>query len=78
MNQQIVDYLQTNKDEYTKESRMEQLRNNGHSVEDITEAINIVYGDAEVPMSLAHDDGSGENVKYAGFWIWFFCHPLIA
>lgn len=72
MNQAIIEYIQKNKDEYTKESLMEQLRNAGHSVEDITEAINIVYGDTEVPMSLTHDDKVEEHVKYAGFWIRVF------
>ena len=69
MNQKIIDYLNTNKKSYSKESLMEQLRNAGHNAVDITEAINIVYGDTEVRVPLQHDHVVQDDVRYAGFWI---------
>ena len=51
MNQQIVDYLKTNKDGYTKESLVEQLKSAGHNENDIQEAVGLVYGGVDVPMS---------------------------
>lgn len=71
MNQQVVDYLQTNKDNYTKESLIEQLRSAGHNEVDITEAINSVYGDIEVVVPLPQDVIMRDDVRYAGFWIRF-------
>jgi len=71
MNQQVVDYLQTNKEEYSKKSLVEQLRNAGHNEIDITEAINSVYGDTEVVVPLPQDVIMRDGVKYAGFWIRF-------
>ncbi len=63
MNQQIIEYLQTNKTQYTKESLVAQLRVAGHGENDINEAVNMVYGD----MSVA--PVNEQPVKYAGFWI---------
>ncbi len=44
MNQQIVDYLQKNKEAYTTESLVQQLRNVGYAENDIQEAVGVVYG----------------------------------
>lgn len=63
MNQQIVEYLQTNRSQYTKESLVAQLRNAGHGENDINEAIHVVYGDVSGIPVKEH------TVKYAGFWI---------
>jgi magnesium-transporting ATPase (P-type) len=43
MNQQAIDYLQQNKDQYTQESLMQQLRSAGYAEADIQEAVGIVY-----------------------------------
>ena len=44
MNQQVIDYLKQNKDNYVKESLITQLKNAGHVDSDIQEAVTIVYG----------------------------------
>ncbi|MEA3323166.1 MAG: RDD family protein [Patescibacteria group bacterium] len=71
MNQQIIDYLQTNKNSYTKKSLIEQLRNAGYDTAEITEAVKSVYGDAEVSVRMSNDDVRSD-IKYAGFWIRVF------
>ncbi len=43
MNQQIVDYLQKNKEQYTQESLVEQLKKSGYSTSEINESVNLVY-----------------------------------
>lgn len=57
MDQQIVNYLQKNKGQYTQESLIQQLRNAGHNDAKIQEAIRYIY--------------EGVAVRYAGFWIRF-------
>lgn len=69
MNRQIVEYLKTNKDNYTKESLIEQLRSAGHNDMDITGAINAVYGDTDILVPLPQEAIVQSDVKYAGFWI---------
>lgn len=54
MNQQIVKYLQQNKDQYSKKDLMEQLKTTGYMNSDIVEAVAFVYdnkqnGDLPVP-----------------------------
>ena len=44
MNQQIVDYLQKNKEAYTTESLVQQLRNAGYAENDIQEAVRVGDG----------------------------------
>lgn len=44
MNQQIFDYLQQNKTNYSKESLVQQLRISGYVENDIREAVHIAYG----------------------------------
>ncbi len=65
MNQQIVEYLRANKDRYTQESLITQLRNVGQSENDIKEAADSVYGIGEAPPIIFQQT----PVKYAGFWI---------
>ncbi len=43
MNKQIIGYLQQNKDNYTKESLVQQLRNAGYPEQDIQDGVNYVY-----------------------------------
>ena len=50
MNQKIIDYLQENKEKYTKESLVAQLKDAGYSDIDITEAVNNVYDKKEIPL----------------------------
>ena len=45
MNQKIVNYLQENKDNFSKEVLVEQLKKSGHSQDDIDEAVKVVYGE---------------------------------
>jgi uncharacterized RDD family membrane protein YckC len=66
MNQQIVEYLQANKGQYTRESLVAQLRNAGHSENDIVAAVNVVY----IGVSTPPVPGV-QTAKYAGFWIRF-------
>jgi uncharacterized RDD family membrane protein YckC len=68
MNQQIIDFLQENKEEYTKESLIEQLRNAGYDNAEITDAVKNIYGDDEVLIKIPNDDIEN-NIKYAGFGI---------
>ena len=53
MNQQIVDYLQKNKEAYSTESLVQQLKNAGNAERDIQEAVNIVYGTEVSQQSVA-------------------------
>lgn len=64
MNQNAVNYLQENKEKYSKEILIKQLQNSGYGEEDINEAVKDVFGD-DVPTGASP---TGE-VKYAGFWI---------
>ena len=66
MNQQIVEYLRTNKDQYTQESLIAQLRSVGHGESDIAEAVLVVYGTPLAPVKKVE-----QTIKYAGFWIRF-------
>ncbi len=68
MNQQIVEFLQLNKNEYTKESLIEQLRNAGYDNVEITDAVRNVYGDNDVSIKNPNDEKQ-DNIKYAGFWV---------
>jgi uncharacterized RDD family membrane protein YckC len=56
MNKQIIEYLEKNKDEYSQESLITQLKNSGHSDVDIQENVRIVYGD---------DRQNNQNIKVA-------------
>jgi uncharacterized RDD family membrane protein YckC len=60
--------LQENKEEYTKESLIEQLRNAGYDNAEITDAVKNIYGDDEVLIKIPNDDIEN-NIKYAGFGI---------
>lgn len=64
MNQQVVEYLRQNKDQYEKEVLVAQLRQAGHSQGSINEAVEQVYGQ-KAPTSPEIP------VKYAGFWVRF-------
>ncbi len=68
MNNAIVQYLQQNKDAFSKDSLIGELRKAGHSENDIMEGITIVYGNgSHIPLPPM-----GVNtIKYAGFWIRF-------
>ncbi len=55
MNQQVIDYLQTNKDSYSKESLVEQLKNSGYDDSEILESINTVYHGEEAPIPQANN-----------------------
>ncbi len=55
MNQQIIDYLQTNKGSYSKESLVEQLKNSGYNDNEILESVNAVYQEEEVPIPQANN-----------------------
>lgn len=80
MNKQIVDYLQKNKDEYTKESLVEQLNEAGYGVAETTEAINSVYGEA-VTENTTTTNKSSEIIKRpwqgTGLMIMLFLHALV-
>lgn len=69
MNEQIVQYLTENKDHYTQASLVEQLRKAGHNEAAITQAVQTVYGEAQVPMP--ETPSLEMQVKYAGFWVRF-------
>ncbi len=74
MNAQIVTYLQKNKEAYTKESLVGQLRKAGHSEADIVEAVAEVYGGDSIVPPPASDDAkvtTQGSVRYAGVWIRF-------
>lgn len=64
MDQQVVEYLRTNKEKYTQESLVAQLRSAGHSEGDIMAALAIVYDLAEQSTNKTE-----QQIKYAGFWI---------
>jgi len=54
MNQKIVDYLQENKEKYSQESLVEQLKETGYDTTEINEGVNFVYSsntDAKVNKS---------------------------
>lgn len=70
MNQQIVEYLNVNKEHYTQESLVAQLRAAGHAEADIVAAVASAYGGTHVQDSLP-PIADGAVVKYAGFWIRF-------
>lgn len=67
MNQQVVDYLRTNKDSYTKESLVEQLKNSGYSDSEIQEGLNMVYGNADnsipIPQAVNTDNQAPQEEK---------------
>jgi uncharacterized RDD family membrane protein YckC len=74
MNQKIVDYLQENKESYSKDSLVEQLRNAGYSNIDILEATKSVYSTIEIPlpekkMVSINDEKDLNDGLYADFWI---------
>jgi len=45
MNKQVINYLSQNKDNYSKESLVQQLQKAGHSQEDIQAGVGYVYGE---------------------------------
>ena len=68
MNNTIVQYLQQNKDSYSQEALIGELRKAGNSESDIMEAINAVYGNgSQIPSPPVNMN----TIKYAGFWIRF-------
>jgi uncharacterized RDD family membrane protein YckC len=69
MNQQIVEYLQKNKDNYTQESLVQQLRNAGHNEADIQDAVNFAYNDVNTASTTGSANEGNGTVHYAGFWI---------
>ncbi|MEN8252390.1 MAG: RDD family protein, partial [Patescibacteria group bacterium] len=71
MNQKAVEYLQKNKEDYTKESLIEQLRNAGYSEEEIEEATTEVFGGGNEASPKKEGDVKTNETKYAGFWIRF-------
>lgn len=65
MNQNVVSYLQENKEKYSQDVLMNQLRAVGYNEADIAEGMMAVYGNSGqtgVPVPAA-------QIKYAGFWI---------
>lgn len=64
MNQQIVEYLNQNKDQYSRDALVKQLQQSGHSEENISVAVAHVYGQ-NAPVSPK------VPMKYAGFWVRF-------
>lgn len=64
MNQQIIDYLHQNKEQYAQDVLVAQLQHAGHSEEDIATAVVQVYG-AQMPQTPE------ALVRYAGFWVRF-------
>ena len=77
MNQKIVDYLQQNKDNYSKESLLAQLKSAGYKDGEISEAINVVFAEREIPLpqnkisQQVSDSSDNEGDMYAGFGIRF-------
>lgn len=64
MNQQIVEYLSHNKEQYSQEVLVDQLKLAGHAEEEIVAAVEQVYG-TKMPVA------PNAPVKYAGFWVRF-------
>jgi hypothetical protein len=65
MNQKIVDYLQQNKEQYSQESLVEQLKNTGYKDSEVSEAIGEVYVEREILLPRnkiqkisKHEEGS--------------------
>ena len=50
MNQKIVDYLQENKEKYSKESLVANLKGARYDEVEIQEAVSFVYGDKNIPL----------------------------
>ncbi len=62
MNQQIVDYLQKNKERYTQESLVEQLKKSGYNTSEINEGVNFVY-------NLSNDTNVADKSKFRALGI---------
>lgn len=62
MNQNVVNYLQENKDKYAQDVLVTQLRITGYSEADIAEGIFVVYENSGAPIPAM-------QIKYAGFWV---------
>ncbi len=59
INQDVVEYLEQNKEQYTKESLIAQLKKSGYSSEEIEASVNTVYVQEEnnqVPSAPTTDD----------------------
>jgi uncharacterized RDD family membrane protein YckC len=69
MNDTIVQYLQENKDAYSKETLVKQLLSSGYTQSEIDEAIAVVYNGTNATGAVAPDGPT--TVRYAGFWIRF-------
>ncbi len=69
MNQQIVDYLQKNKEKYKQEFLVQSLKDAGYNNIEIQKAVERVYGDIAPPPERA-------MVHYAGFWIRFIAQLI--
>jgi hypothetical protein len=74
MNQQIIDYLQQNKKQYTKDSLIAQLRKAGFDSVEIDEAVNFVYSaqlQTDAPLAPKN------NIEYVSTKINCFAASLI-
>lgn len=60
MNQNVVNYLQENKDKFAQDDLVSQLGTAGYGEADIAEGVAVVYGGTPMPVA---------QTKYAGFWI---------
>ena len=69
MNQQIVDYLQKNKEKYKQEFLIQQLKDARYDNVEIQKAVEHVYGNIAIPPNSA-------MVHYAGFWVRFMAQLI--
>jgi len=65
MNQNVIDYLQENKEKYAQDVLVGQLRIGGYSELDISDGVAAVYGNSDQVVVPA----PAVPIKYAGFWI---------
>jgi hypothetical protein len=72
MNQQILDYLQKNKDSYTKESLVEQLQNAGYANADITSSVIYVYGEKGTQLDKINQKFKKIYVRFGKFVVLLF------
>jgi len=63
MNQQIIDYLNQNKDNFSQENLVNQLREAGYQESEIQEVIDFVYRIADVPISEPVDAAEHRSEK---------------
>ena len=61
MNQKIVDYLQDNKEKYSQEVLVEQLKNTGYSKGDIQAGVKFVYSDRNIPLPKQSSTSSQQS-----------------